>query len=111
MIEPHIYADFHNADTRGRVRLNCVGTVEDLARQQVQLREGLTLTLYSDDADVDGKFTELQVPGVVEYSKDERCWVAVIDWTAIQHVPAQPSERDNGTNALGPVAAQGKVAR
>ena len=40
-----VYADFHNADAKGRLRLNCTGTVEDLARQQIELREGLALTL------------------------------------------------------------------
>jgi hypothetical protein len=38
---PEIYADFHNADIQGRLRLNCVGTVNDLSRQQVEPREGL----------------------------------------------------------------------
>ena len=30
MVKPKVYADFHNADANGRLRLNCVGTVEDL---------------------------------------------------------------------------------
>lgn len=41
MPQPKIYADFQNADRAGRVRLNWVGTVEDLTRLQVLLREGL----------------------------------------------------------------------
>ena len=93
MNESHVYADFHNADAKGRLRLNCVGTKEDLTRQQIQLREGLVLTLYSDDADEHGQPAELQVAGVVEYSQDESCWVAVIDWAAIQHVQTQRAER------------------
>jgi hypothetical protein len=32
-----VFADFHNADALGRLRLNCIGTVEDLARQQISL--------------------------------------------------------------------------
>ena len=43
MVMPKIYADFHNADSQGRLRLNCVGTTDDLARQQVELRKGLLL--------------------------------------------------------------------
>jgi hypothetical protein len=81
-----VYADFHNADAKGRLRLNCTGTVEDLARQQIELREGLALTLYSDDADEQGRPAELRVPGVVRYSDEERCWVAVIDWGAVSRV-------------------------
>ena len=75
MSNPKVYADFHNADARGRVRLNCVGTVEDLARHQIVLRDGLLLSLYSE---------ELEVEGQVQYSTDENLWVAVIDWDAIR---------------------------
>jgi hypothetical protein len=75
VIDPKVYADFHNADARGRLRLNCVGTVEDLARHQIVLRNGLLLSLYSE---------ELEVEGQVQYSTDENLWVAVIDWDAIR---------------------------
>lgn len=85
MAKPKIYADFHNADTKGRLRLNCIGTVEDLSRQQVELREGLLVSLYSDDVNAQGQLDELLVDGVAAYSTEERCWVAVIDWAAIHH--------------------------
>ena len=39
MFQPKVYADFQNADARGRIRLNCIGTIEDLARQKIELRE------------------------------------------------------------------------
>jgi hypothetical protein len=84
MNKPKVFADLHNADTRGRLRLNCVGTIEDLARQHIVLRDGVSLTLYSE---------ELEVEGVVEYSTDEHLWVAVIDWHAIE---------DIGPQAIGP---------
>lgn len=80
MSNPRVFADFHNADTQGRLRLNCIGTVEDLARQRIVLRDGLCLTLYSE---------ELEVEGVVQYSRDENLWVAVIDWNAIKDVEPQ----------------------
>jgi hypothetical protein len=80
MNKPKVFADFHNADTRGRLRLNCIGTIEDLAWQQIVLRDGVCLTLYSE---------ELAVEGVVEYSTDERLWVAVIDWHAIKDIGPQ----------------------
>lgn len=85
MSGPRVYADFHNADAEGRLRLNCVGTTKDLARQQVMLRPGLLLTLYSDDADADGTPDDLEVSGMVEYSEAEQCWVARVDWSAIRH--------------------------
>jgi hypothetical protein len=80
MSNPRIYADFHNADVQGRLRLNCVGTVEDLACQQIVLRDGLLLTLYSE---------ELEVEGQVQYSTEENLWVAVIDWDAIKEVKVE----------------------
>ena len=75
MDRPRIFADFHNADTQGRLRLNCIGTVEDMARQQITMREGQLLTLYSEDLEVDGQ---------TQYSTEENMWVAVIDWNAIR---------------------------
>jgi len=65
MTNPRVFADFHNADVQGRLRLNCIGTVEDLAQQQIVLRDGTYLTLYSE---------ELEVEGVVQYSTDENVW-------------------------------------
>lgn len=85
MNRPRVYADFHNADAEGRLRLNCVGTTKDLARKQVLLRPGLLLTLYSDDADAEGNSDDLEVGGAVEYSEAEQCWVARVDWSAIRH--------------------------
>lgn len=75
MITPKVFADFHNADAEGRLRLNCIGTIEDLANQSIELQNGQLLTLYSEDLEVDG---------VVQFSKKEKLWVAVIDWDLIR---------------------------
>jgi len=85
MVNPRVYADFHNADANGRLRLDCVGTIEDLAQQGIALREGMLLTLYSDDLDANGQLDELRVNGVVSFAEEEHCWVAAIDWSAIRH--------------------------
>jgi hypothetical protein len=77
MNTPRIFADFHNADNEGRLRLNCIGTVEDLARHNIELQDGKLLTLYSED---------LEVEGVVQYSIEEKLWVAAIDWNAIKQM-------------------------
>jgi hypothetical protein len=45
MSHPRVFADFRNADTEGRLRLNCIGTIEDLARHRVELQDGQLLTL------------------------------------------------------------------
>ncbi|MBD1828130.1 hypothetical protein NDI47_17905 [Microcoleus vaginatus GB1-A2] len=77
MKSPRIFADFHNADEQGRLRLNCVGTIEDLSRQNIKLEDGKFLALYDE---------ELEVDGVVQYSEEESLWVAVIDWKQIRQV-------------------------
>jgi hypothetical protein len=79
-MKPIVYADFNNADQSGRLRLNCVGTIEDLSQQGIQLREGLPLTLHDE---------ELEADGVVQFSSEEKLWVAAIDWKAIRHKSAR----------------------
>ncbi|GEM_PF-609084 len=77
MSNPKIFADFHNADKKGRLRLNCMGTIEDLSRQNIKLQDGQLLILYSE---------ELEADGVVQYSEEETLWVAVIDWQLLREV-------------------------
>ncbi len=72
-----VFADFHNADVKGRVRLNCAGTVADIERQGIELQDGQSLIIYSE---------ELEVEGIVHYSEEEKLWTAVIDWDAIREV-------------------------
>ncbi len=74
MSHPLVYADLQNADAQGRLRLNCIGTIRDLAQQNVSLHDGLELTLYDEDLEVEGK---------VLFSSEEHLWVAAIDWKAI----------------------------
>ena len=78
-----VFADFHNADVKGRVRLSCVGTTADLKRQGIVLREGQSLIIYSE---------ELEVEGTVHYSEEEKLWTAVIDWNAIREVDSFVSQ-------------------
>ena len=72
-----VFADFHNADVKGRVRLNCAGTVADIERHGIELQDGQSLIIYSE---------ELEVEGIVNYSQEEKLWTAVIDWDAIREV-------------------------
>lgn len=62
-----IFADFNNSDALGRLRLTCVGTIEDLSRSGTVLREGLQVLVYDGD---------LEAVGTVRYSEDEHIWVA-----------------------------------
>ncbi|MDE0401585.1 MAG: hypothetical protein OXL96_27640 [Candidatus Poribacteria bacterium] len=83
MNEVRVFADFHNADVKGRVRLSCVGTIEDLKRHGIVLQEGQSLIIYSE---------ELEVEGIVHYSEEEKLWTAVIDWNAIREVDSVVSQ-------------------
>jgi hypothetical protein len=104
---PKVYADFHNCDPTGRVRLNCVGTLEDLSRQQVQLHEGLVLKLYTDDVDDCGDPDELLVEGTVVYSADERCWVAAIDQKNMHHASDAPVGENSASDRSPSLAPAG----
>lgn len=75
MTKPLIYADFNNADPQGRLRLNCVGTIEDLSRQGVCLQEGMRLILHDE---------ELETEGEVQFSSEEQIWVAIINWQRLR---------------------------
>lgn len=94
MAAPRIYADFQNLDDHNRLRLTCSGTLQDLERGGLQLREGLALTFYTDDADDQGQPDELRVDGVVHYDAESRCWVAAVDWNALRH--ASDGDTRNG---------------
>jgi hypothetical protein len=72
-----VFVDFHNANAQGHLRLNCIGTIEDLAAQRIELKKGQPLILYSEDLEVDG---------IVKYSQSEHQWVVVIDWDKIRRI-------------------------
>jgi hypothetical protein len=91
---PRVYADFQNLDDHNRVRLICAGTAEDLRRLALQLREGLALTLYTDDADDEGNPDPLLIDGTVHYDAEGKCWVAEVDWSRLRH--ASDEARRNG---------------
>lgn len=70
-----LYADFNNADAEGRVRLNGAGTLGDLARLGVRLRDGLPVTIHDEELAADGKAV---------YSPGEGVWAARIDWSLVR---------------------------
>jgi hypothetical protein len=97
MTTPRIYADFQNLDDDNRLRLTCAGTRRDLQRLGIELKEGMAVTLYSDDANDQGQPDELLAEGVVHYNQAEKCWVAAIDWQALRHASDKAgSDRNKG---------------
>ncbi len=100
MITPRIYADFQNLDDHNRLKLTCAGTLQDLDRQGIQLKERQKLTFYTDDSDDQGQPDELRIDGVVHFDAEAKCWVAEVDWSALRH--ASHEERDNRQNRRRP---------
>jgi hypothetical protein len=97
MAGPRVYADFQNLDDENRLRLVSAGTRRDLERQRIELREGMALTLYTDDADDAGRSDELLADGIVQYNEQEKCCVAAIDWQALRHASEQVEGEQKGT--------------
>ena len=91
MSASRIYADFHNLDDSNRLRLTCVGTRDDLARQRIELQEGLYLTFYMDDANDNGEPDDLLAEGVTHYDPEKQCWVAAVDWPTLRHASEESS--------------------
>jgi hypothetical protein len=70
-----IYADFNNADSKGRIRLNTEGSKQEIAAKEVDLQSGLKVMLDDDEG--------LSVLGIVQFSTEEKIWVVEINWDEI----------------------------
>jgi hypothetical protein len=75
--QPVIYVDFNNCDAQGRVRLNTVGSLQDLASTGVRLEDGVALHLTDN---------ELEVNGTAEFSKEENIWAARFNWDELNEI-------------------------
>jgi len=97
-----IYADFNNLEDPKRLKLTCAGTFSDLKKYGIDLRDGLPLTFYMDDADDEGRSDKLLVDGTVQYNQADGSWVGVVDWDTMRH------ESDEQSNAAGGTAVRGQ---
>lgn len=73
-MENTVVVDFHNADVQGYVRLNTVGTVENLSRLGIVLEDGMSLRVS------DG---EIVICGLVRAPGAEGVWRLEVDWKQI----------------------------
>jgi hypothetical protein len=105
MSKPKVYADFHNLDDSNRLRLTCAGTIADLARQGIELQEGMALTFYMDDADDQGQADELRTDGIIHYDKCDGYWFASVDWSAVHHCSDEGNSMSAVPGASGPAPA------
>ena len=71
-----IFADFNNTDSKRRIRLITRGTLEDLERETIKLESGLKILLDDNDG--------LTALGIVQFSEDEKIWVAEINWDKLK---------------------------
>src|ERR1700722_13021479 len=87
-MKPRIYADFNKWDadkTSHFLILTCRGTFDDLAKKQLELREGLALLFYMDDADDNGNYDELEADGTCHFDPVGQRWIGRINEKAIRH--------------------------
>ena len=75
-----IYADFNAQDVTRRVRLNTQGSLNDIERAEIELRDGTLVELYSEDG--------ITVIGRLVF---EGIWLAEPDWTTLKKA-AIPNE-------------------
>ena len=64
-----IWVDFNNIGVDG-VRLICQGTLDDIKKNGIILKEGLRLIIWDE---------ELLAESIVKFSSNDNCWVAKID--------------------------------
>jgi hypothetical protein len=96
-----LWVDYNNIDIHDRVRLDCEGTLKDIERQQLAMQEGVPVTLWDDDADDQGHPLLVEVDGVLEFSPEDACWVAKVNWKGIRYLPIHKANTTNGTLASG----------
>lgn len=80
---PEIYGDFHKLDDESRIMLTTLGTSRDLAKLGIQLKDGMSVVIYMDDADDAGHPDDLMADAIIRYNKQEKCWVAEVDWDKV----------------------------
>jgi len=74
-----LWVDFNNATYNGWVRFNCKGTIDDLENQNIILREGLELLLWTEDEDEYNNPIQLSVEAVAHFNDKDKTWEGKCD--------------------------------
>jgi hypothetical protein len=82
-----LWFDTNASVAEDRYSLGCAGTLRDLSALGVELQEGMQLTLYMDDSDLDGRPELLVVDAVVE--EYEGALIAHVDAGTWRHEPVR----------------------
>ena len=91
-----IFVDFMKTDDKRRLLLTTVGTRQDLTKYGIELRDGLVLSVYSDDLDAKGNRDDLIADGIVRFDAEQQRWVLEIDWKAEIRLTVDRSARRPG---------------
>ena len=69
----------------GRNYLKQIGTIEDLALNDLQLKQGTRLSFYCEDADEMGNSDDLLFEGTVHFDPEKQQWYALVDESSYRH--------------------------
>jgi hypothetical protein len=86
--KPRLYADFNKWSGDGTSRwliLTCQGTFNDLAKYNIELKEGLEVIFYADDANDSGNPDDLEADGTCHFDEKNNYWIGKFDWKATRH--------------------------
>lgn len=70
----------------GRNYLKQIGTTQDLMVRDIQLKEGLTLRFYCDDADEAGNSDPLLFEGTVHLDLERSEWYVIVKEDSYSHL-------------------------
>ena len=76
---PRLYVDFNELLAPDLVLLSQHDTKRDTNGNMVHLHEGLAVSIFSDDADANGKPDNLVASGIVERNSNEG-WAKHVKW-------------------------------
>jgi hypothetical protein len=75
---PPIHFDFNRTGTAETIGLDHPAVLAELARQSVELRDGLILNLWDEDGNEQGERDDLVATGVVRFEASSDRWLLEI---------------------------------
>lgn len=94
MMRPRVYADFMKLDDLDRLILITIGSRNDLLKLGTQLKSGMAVVFYDDDANEDGEPDDLEADGTLLYDHAAGHWVGVYDRSSLRHASDRIARQD-----------------
>jgi hypothetical protein len=79
-----LWADF-NTNSKNGLLLICNGTLEEIKKQQIELKDGMRLLIWDEDFDDNNIQDNILVEAIAKFNPELNCWEAVFDWKEITH--------------------------